>query len=109
MRRFAALLLGAALLTACLGPKPQVESVSVEKDDQPGKANVTVVVVNTGGGDGSTSIAVTVRDSSGGVVGRKDQSVELKPHERLTLVFELDVPEDAEGLQAEAEAKYPPD
>jgi hypothetical protein len=58
----------AVVLAACAGPKPEVESVRVERVED-GKALVTVAVRNRGGGDGQAAVDVTLRDGAGTVVG----------------------------------------
>jgi hypothetical protein len=106
VRRIAGLLLVLLLTTACLGPKPQVRSAEVAPPEN-GKAKATVVIVNDGGGDGQVEVKVTLRDGDR-VVGRADQTAELKSRETITVVLEIDVPDDARALEVEAEVVYPP-
>jgi hypothetical protein len=104
-RAVAFLLAAVVALTAC-GPKPRVESARVGDPDQ-GIALVTVTVRNESG-EGQIEVKVTLRDGSGDVVGRKEQTVSVREKERIRVV--LDVPVgDATGLTVEAEVAYPPD
>lgn len=107
MRRVAALLLALIVTAACLGPKPQVRSAEVAPPED-GKATATIVIVNQGGGDGQVEVKVTLRDGDR-VVGRADHTAELKARETITVVLEIDVPDDARSLEVEAEVVYPPD
>ncbi|HUQ42347.1 MAG TPA: hypothetical protein VM052_07585 [Candidatus Limnocylindrales bacterium] len=107
MRRVLGLLVALLVTASCLGPKPQVRSAEVA-DPKEGKANVTVVIVNTGGGDGQVQVKITLKQGDE-VVGRAEQTTELKTRERITLVIEVDVPEDAKDLEVESEVHYPPD
>ena len=43
------------------------------------------------------------------VVAREEKLSELKGRETITLVLEVDVPDDASDLAVEAEVHYPPD
>jgi uncharacterized protein (TIGR02588 family) len=96
------------LITAsCLGPKPQVRSAEVAPPKD-GKAKVTVVIANTGSGDGQVEVKVTLKQGDE-VVGRAEQTTELKSRETIELVIEVDVPEDARDLTVDAEVHYPPD
>lgn len=106
MRRPVPALLALALV-ACLGPKPVVEDVSTS-DVQDHKTTVSVAVRNTGAGDGPISVTVTVRDVSGEVVGREERSLEVRPHERVVIAIEVELPEDVHEISAEAEVRYPP-
>lgn len=108
MRPLLVPLFAALILAACSGPKPEVRSADVAPAVQ-GKATVTVVVENRGGGDGQVEVKLTLRDRTGRTVAREERTVELKGREVVTLVVELEVPEGAEGLGVEAEAVYPPD
>lgn len=108
MRRLLPPVLAALLLAACVGPKPEVRSATVAPP-QEGKATVTVVVVNRGGGDGQIEVRITLRDATGGVVSRDEKTTVLKERETITVVLEVQVPEDAEGLKVDAEVTYPPD
>lgn len=101
-------LFAALVLAACGGPKPEVRSAEVAPPVE-GKAAVTVVVANRGGGDGQVEVKLTLRDRAGRIVAREDRTAELKSNEVLTLVVELEVPQGAEDLRVEAEAVYPPD
>ena len=96
----------AVVLAACAGPKPEVESVRVERVEN-GKALVTVAVRNRGGGDGQATVAVTLRDGAGTVVGQDELDVDLQPHERVKVAREIAVAA-AKDVVAEAEARYPP-
>jgi hypothetical protein len=107
MRRFAAAILLLLLTTGCLGPKPVVRSAEVAPPKD-GKAEVTVLIVNTGGGDGQVELKITLRQG-GDVVGRADEKAELKPRETITIVLEVSVPADATNLTVDAEVVYPPD
>lgn len=107
MRRVTVLLLAVVVTAACLGPKPQVRSAEVAPP-QDGKAKATVVIVNDGSGDGQVEVKVTLREGDR-VVGRADRTTELKARESLTVVLEVDVPDDARTLTVEAEVVYPPD
>ena len=69
---------------------------------------MTIVIVNTGGGDGQVEVKITVREGDR-VVGRAKQATELKSNETVTLVLDLSVPGDAKELRVEAEVVYPPD
>jgi uncharacterized membrane protein len=106
VKRLVQVLLVLVLTTACLGPKPKVRSVEVGPPED-GKARVTVVVANEGNGDGQVEVEVTLRQDEK-VVARESTQASLKPRESITLVLELDVPDDAQDLDAEAEAHYPP-
>ena len=101
-----ALLLCAIVLTACAGPKPEVESVRVERVEG-GKAFVTLAVRNRGGGDGQATVDVTLRDGGGNVVARDEVDVDLRPHERVRVAREIPIA-GAKDVVAEAEARYPP-
>ena len=105
--RIAALGLAAMLVVGCVGPRPHVRSAEVASPED-GKATVTVVITNDGGGDGQVEVKVTLRDGER-VVARDDKTTELKGRETLTLVMEISVPDDAGSLSVEAEAVYPPD
>lgn len=107
MRRILGLLVALLITASCLGPRPQVRSAEVA-DPKEGKADVTIVVVNTGGGDGQVEVRITLKEGDE-VVGRAEQTAELKAHETIKLVIEVDVPEDATDLKVEAEVRYPPD
>jgi hypothetical protein len=107
MRRLTSLLLMLVLTAACLGPKPQLRSAEVAPPEN-GTAKATVVITNDGSGDGQVVVKVTLRDGDR-VVGRADKTTELKSRETLTLVLEVDVPDDAGTLTVEAEVVYPPD
>jgi hypothetical protein len=107
MRRVAMLVLALLVTAACLGPKPQVRSAEVAPPEN-GKARVTVVIVNEGSGDGQVEVKVTLRDGDR-VVGRGRQMMDLKSRETVTVVLEVDVPDDARALNVEAEVTYPPD
>ena len=107
MKRLTGLLLALVITAACLGPKPEVRSavVAPAKD---GKAAVTVVIANSGSGDGQVEVAVTLRRGDE-VVGRADRTTELRSRETITLVLMVDVPADAKDLTVEARVSYPPD
>lgn len=105
MRRLVPALLALAFV-GCLGPKPIVEGVSTS-DVQDHKTTVSVAIRNTGSGDGPVSVTVTVRDASGAVVGRQERSLEVRPHERVLVAIEFDLPEDVRDVSAEAEVRYP--
>lgn len=107
MKRLTGLLLALLITAACLGPKPEVRSavVAPAKD---GKAAVTVVIANSGSGDGQVEVAVTLRRGDE-VVGRADRTTELRSRETITLVLMVDVPADAKDLTVEARVSYPPD
>ncbi len=107
MRPLAILFLALLLTAACLGPKPHVRSAEVAPPEN-GTAKATVVIANDGSGDGQVVVKVTLRDGER-VVGRADTTAELKSKETLTLVVEVEVPEDARELTVEAEVVYPPD
>ncbi len=107
MRRLTILLLALVLTAACLGPKPQVRSAEVAPPEG-GKAKATVVIVNDGSGDGQVEVKVTLRDGER-IVGRADKTTELEPRETLTVVLEVDVPDDARALTVDAQVVYPPD
>lgn len=108
MRRLLPPVLAALLLAACVGPKPEVRSASVAPP-QDGKAIVTVVVVNRGGGDGQIEVRITLRDATGSVVARDEKTTVLKERETITVVLEVQVPADSGELKVDAEATYPPD
>ena len=108
MRPLLAVAVAAALMAACSGPKPAVRSALVEPPSD-GKANVTVVVENRGDGDGQVRLKVTLRDADGQVVAREDKTLDLDPHTTVTVVLEVQVPEDASDLRVTAEVAYPPD
>lgn len=96
------------LLLGCAAPAPTVEDVSASEVED-SKTVVTVRIHNRGG-EGSAVLRVTVRESgSGDVVGREERAIEVKPEERLTISVEVHLPEDVTDVQAEAEARYPPD
>ena len=107
MKRLTGLLLALLITAACLGPKPEVRSavVAPAKD---GKAAVTVVITNSGSGDGQVEVVVTLRRGDE-VVGRADRTTELRSRETITLVLMVDVPADAKDLTVEARVSYPPD
>jgi len=105
--RLAALALAALLTAACLGPKPQVRSAEAG-EPRDGKVDVTVVIVNRNSGDGQVAVRVTLKQGEK-VVGRGEQTVELKANETITFVIEVEVPEDATDVDVDAEAVYPPD
>lgn len=107
MRRLAVLLLALAVTAACLGPKPHVRSAEVAPPEA-GKANATVVVANEGSGDGQIEVKVTLRQGDR-VVGRAEKTTELRSRETVTVVVEVEVPDDAGDLTIEAEVVYPPD
>jgi hypothetical protein len=107
VRRVAALILAALVAASCLGPKPQVRSATVA-DPKDGKANVTVVIANTNSGDGQVEVKVTLKKGEE-IVGQAEKTIEIKERETITLVIEVDVPEDARDLKVQAEAAYPPD
>jgi hypothetical protein len=107
MRRTAGFALVLLITAACLGPKPHVRSAEVSPPEN-GKARATVVIVNDGGGDGQVEVKVTLRAGER-VVGRGDQTAELRARETITVVLEIEVPDDARALSIEAEAVYPPD
>ena len=94
------------LLAGCAGPKPEVESVRVQRV-RDGKALVTIALRNQNGGDGEATVDVTLRDGSGAVVAREEIDVDLEPHERVTVSREIPVP-GAGDVVALAEARYPP-
>ena len=108
MRRPLAALIVTLMLAGCGGPRPEVRSAEVAPPVE-GKAIVTVVVANRGGGDGQVELKVTLRDGKGSVVARDGRPLELRGRETVTVVLELQVPDDAQGLRVEAEAVYPPD
>jgi uncharacterized protein (DUF58 family) len=105
--RIAGLLLALFLTAACLGPKPQIRSAEVAPP-RDGKATVTVVIVNTGSGDGQVEVKVTLWQGDR-VIGRAEDTAELKSKETITLVFDVAVPADARDLSVDAEVAYPPD
>jgi hypothetical protein len=107
VKRLVSLALLALLTAACLGPKPQVRSAEVAPPED-GKATVTVTIANEGSGDGQIELKVTLREGDQ-VVGREETTSELKAYETIELVLEVNVPDDAQGLQVEAEVHYPPD
>lgn len=108
MRRLFASILALVILGACVGPKPEVRSAEVAPPKD-GKAVVTVVVLNRGAGDGQIELKITLRDGKGSVVARDGRPLELRGRETVTVVMELQVPDDAQGLRVEVEAVYPPD
>lgn len=108
MRRLQAPLLALLVAAACIGPKPEVRSATVAPPKE-GKANVTVVVSNRGGGDGQIELKITLRDSTGAVVARQETTRDLGGNETITVVVEVQVPDDASGLRVDVEAVYPPD
>lgn len=108
MRRLLAPLLALLVAVSCIGPKPEVRSATVAPPKE-GKANVTVVVSNRGGGDGQIELKITLRDSTGAVVAREETTRDLKGNETITVVVEVQVPDDASELRVEVEAVYPPD
>ncbi|HKY51132.1 MAG TPA: hypothetical protein VJP45_07735 [Candidatus Limnocylindria bacterium] len=107
MRPVAWLLLALVVTTACLGPKPQVRSAEVAPPED-GTARATVVIENRGSGDVQVEVTVTLRYGDR-VVGRADTTTELKSRETITVVIEVEVPDDASELSVEAEVVYPPD
>ena len=107
MRRLIGPVLALLITASCLGPKPQVRSAEVSPPKE-GKANVTVVIANGGSGDGQVEVKVTLKRGDE-VVGRAEQTTELKPRETIKLVIEVDVPDDVADLSVEAEVRYPPD
>jgi len=107
MSRFAAAIFLLLLTTGCLGPKPEVRSAEVAPPKD-GKAEVTVVIANTGSGDGQVELKITLRQGED-VVGRADEKTQLKARETITLVLEVSVPPDATKLTVDAEVVYPPD
>jgi hypothetical protein len=107
MRRVATLGLALLVTAACLGPKPQIRSAEAAAPEN-GKARVTVVIVNEGSGDGQVEVKVTLREGDR-VVGRGQQTTELKSKETATVVLEVDVPDGANAPKVEAEVAYPPD
>ena len=107
MRPLFGLVLAMLVTASCLGPKPQVRSATVA-DPKEGKASVTVVIANTNSGDGQVEVKVTLKQGED-VVGRAEETAEIKERETITLVIEVDVPDDAHDLKVEAEAVYPPD
>jgi hypothetical protein len=107
MRRLAPLLLVLLVTASCLGPKPFVRSADVAPPEN-GTARATVVIANENSGDGQIEVKVTLR-SGDRVVGRAATTTELKSHETVTLVVEVEVPDDASDLRVEAEVAYPPD
>jgi hypothetical protein len=107
MTRLLALAIALLVTASCLGPKPQIRSAEVAPPKD-GKANVTVVIANTGSGDGQVEVKITLR-SGDAVVGRAEKTTELRSRETVTLVVEVDVPEGAADLAVDAEARYPPD
>lgn len=108
MRRALVAVLAGLLLAGCSGPRPEVRSADVAPPKD-GTAVVTIVVANRGGGDGQVELKVTLRDGKGSVVAREERSLELQGRETVTVVMELKVPEEAQGLRVDAEAVYPPD
>ena len=107
MRRLLGLTLALLVTASCLGPKPQVRSAEVAPPKD-GKASVTVVIANTGSGDGQVELKITLRRGDA-VVGRAEKTTELRSKETITLVVEIEVPEGAADLVVDAEVHYPPD
>ncbi len=108
MTRLLAPVLAALILAACVGPKPEVRSAAVAPPRE-GKATVTVVVLNRGGGDGQVELKVTLRAAGGKIVAREEKTVELGERETITIVLEVAVPDDTGPLTVDVEAIYPPD
>ena len=107
MRRLAAATFLLIVTTACMGPKPEVRSAEVAPPKD-GKAEVTVLIVNTGSGDGQVELKVTLHQGDA-VVGRANEKTELRARETITVVLEVQVPADARNLTVDAEVVYPPD
>jgi hypothetical protein len=107
MRRLLGAFLVVLVTGACLGPKPEVGSATVAAPTD-GKAEVTVVLINSGSGDGQVELKITLRQGDQ-VVGRAQQAVELKSKETITIVTRISVPSGARDLTVQAEVAYPPD
>jgi hypothetical protein len=107
MRRLIGLVLAVLVTASCLGPKPQIRSADVTPPKD-GKASVTVLIANTGSGDGQVEVKVTLKHG-GEVVGRAEQTTELKSRETIKLVIAVEVPDGASDLAVETEVHYPPD
>lgn len=108
MRRLLPLVLCLLIFAACVGPKPEVRSATVAPPKD-GKAVVTVVIANRGGGDGQIEVKITLRDPSGRVVAREEKTADLGDRETITIIVEVQVPDDVADLKVDAEATYPPD
>lgn len=107
MRPLALALLALAVV-ACSGPKPKVESATAGQVQD--NRTVVAVAIRNEAGEGAIRVIVTVKEKgSGRVVGREDRTVPVKDRERITVAVEVTVPDGVSEIEAEAEAKYPPD
>jgi hypothetical protein len=89
----------------CRGPRPAVLS-STLRSAAGGGSVLEVVVENSGGGEGSIEVEVTLRSDRNLV--RADRQVTLRGHERVRVDLPFDVPADG-SYRAEVTAKYPVD
>ncbi|HST05737.1 MAG TPA: hypothetical protein VLQ48_13510 [Chloroflexia bacterium] len=109
------LLLGALVLTACLGPKPVVRDYAVQPPaqgtDEPYQVDVTVA--NEGPGGGQIELEVDlVNKQSGVIIAQQTQEVDLQKDNVVQVVVMLDVPESARDLtpddiKVQVDAHYP--
>lgn len=106
------LVLVAAGLTACLGPKPSV--VDVQKQPPAGPSDpyrIQVLIENTGPGDGQIAVTVRLVDKrTQQTVIYDDQEVQLDKDERQSVNFEESLPPNAppaDQIDVQVEAHYP--
>jgi hypothetical protein len=106
------LVIVAAALTGCLGPKPEVVSVQTQP---PASASdpyrVHVLIANKGPGDGQVAVTLRLVDKRNGQTLHYDeQDAQLAKDEQLRMDFEEMLPADAppaDQIDVQVEAQYP--
>jgi PBP1b-binding outer membrane lipoprotein LpoB len=108
------LALSALVLSACLGPKPVVQSYNAEPPSSPDQPfRVEAVVHNTGPGEGEVLVEVSLTNKQTGAILRRDeQHIALQTGETEHVLFELNLPPSAQDLpsdqiEVKVEAHYP--
>jgi hypothetical protein len=109
------LVLGALVLTACLGPNPVVRDYAVQPpaqgSGQPYRVDVTLA--NEGPGGGQVELEVSLANKqTGDIIAQQSQEVDLQKDKTVQVVVTLDVPQSARNLtpddiQVQVEAHYP--
>jgi hypothetical protein len=83
-----------------------VEDVHVEPAAVPGRVRVEARLVNAGRGQGQVEVTVRLRDRRTGRVVEDERHVELRGHESVRLVADVEAPPG--DYHADVEAEYPP-
>lgn len=105
--KIAALAALAALASACAGPRPSVDHVTVEPSPLAGRVRVEALVRNRSRGEGEIELQLELRDKSSGPPIESERTLELAGHEVTLVVTDVEAPPG--DYRADVQARYPPE